>query len=108
VLYGEDFDGVAEVMEADAVVADAEPELGRVDVLEALHVAFAGSNKTSQSVKDAEGGGLVDGPELGLGLVCPDDLPGHVYWPAPWGSSGVRPMRSKSSWVSPNSARISS
>ena len=38
-------------MEADAVVADAEPELGRVDVLEALYVAFAGDEE--------------DGPERG-------------------------------------------
>jgi len=97
VLDGEDFDGVSEVMEAEAIVADAEPELWGVDVLEALYVAFAGGEKTCQSVEDAEGGGLVDSAELGLGLVCPDDLPEHGYWPAPWGSSGVRPMRSKSS-----------
>lgn len=79
VLYGEDFDGIAEVMEAEAIVADAEPELWRVDVLEALYVAFAGGKETGQSVEDAECGGLVDSAELGLGLVCPVDLPGHGY-----------------------------
>lgn len=33
---GEDFDGVSEVVEAEAGVADAEPELGRADILESL------------------------------------------------------------------------
>jgi len=41
VLDGQGFDRVAEVVEADAVVSDAEPELGRIDVLESLDVAFA-------------------------------------------------------------------
>ena len=78
---GENLDGVAEVVEADAVVADAEAELRRIDVLKPLYVAFAGTDEACQSVEDAEGGGLVDGAETGLGLVCPDDLLGHRYWP---------------------------
>jgi hypothetical protein len=41
VLYGEDFDGVAKVMEADAIVADTETELWRFDVMEPLDIAFA-------------------------------------------------------------------
>jgi len=35
---GEDFDGVREVVKAEAVVADAEPELGRVDALKAFYI----------------------------------------------------------------------
>ena len=97
VFYREHFDGISEVVEAEAVVADSEPELWRVDVLKAFYVAFAGGEEAGQSVQDAEGGDLIDGAELGLGLVCPDDLPAHGYRPASWGSSGVRPMRSKSS-----------
>ncbi len=58
VLYGEGFDGIAQVMEADAIVSDAEPKLWRVDVLEALYIAFAGGEETGQSVEDAERGGL--------------------------------------------------
>jgi hypothetical protein len=33
VADGEDEDGVTEIVEADAVVADAEAELGRLDIL---------------------------------------------------------------------------
>jgi hypothetical protein len=33
VLDGEDFDGVAQVMEADAIVADAEAQFGRLHIL---------------------------------------------------------------------------
>ena len=34
--YGEDLDGVPEVMEADAVVSDTETEFRRFDVMEPL------------------------------------------------------------------------
>jgi hypothetical protein len=56
-----DFDGIAEVMEAGAVVTDAEAELGRFNVLEALHIALAGVDELGQGVEDAQGGVLVDG-----------------------------------------------
>jgi hypothetical protein len=39
--YGEDLDGAAEVMEADAVVPDTEAEFRRFDVMEPLDIAFA-------------------------------------------------------------------
>jgi hypothetical protein len=38
---GEDFDGVVEVMEANAVVAHTEAQFGRLHILEAFYVAFA-------------------------------------------------------------------
>ena len=38
---GGDVESVSVVMEADAVVADAEPKFGRLDVLKTLHVALA-------------------------------------------------------------------
>ena len=60
VFYGEDQDGVSEIVEADAVVAHAETELGRVDVLESLDIAFAGGKVTSHDMQDAARGGLVD------------------------------------------------
>ncbi len=59
-------------MEAGAVVAHAEAELGRLDVLEALDVAFAGFQIAGQPVEDTERGGLIDDAELRLGLVAPD------------------------------------
>lgn len=58
---GQDADRANVVVEADAVIADAQPHLGRLDVLEALHVAFAGGKIAGNGVQDAEGGGLVDG-----------------------------------------------
>ena len=41
-LDGGDFEGVGGHVKADAVVADAESGLGRVDILQALHVALGG------------------------------------------------------------------
>jgi hypothetical protein len=43
VFYGEDQDGVSEIVKADAVVAGAEAELWRLDVLESFDIAFAGA-----------------------------------------------------------------
>jgi hypothetical protein len=55
VLNGGDVQGVADVVEADAVVADAQAELWRLDVLKALHVAFSGGGEVSQDVQNAPG-----------------------------------------------------
>lgn len=65
VFYGEDQDGISEIVEADAVVADAEAELWWFDVLESLDIAFAGGEITSHDMQDAERGGLVDSAEVG-------------------------------------------
>ena len=95
-------------VEGVSVVVEAEAELGRFDVLEAFYVSLSGGG---ESVKNAEGGCLVDVAELGLGLVPPVDLLGVLAHCPGWrgsASSGVCPMRSKSSAVSPNSARTSS
>jgi hypothetical protein len=73
-LDGGDVEGMALVVEAEPVVADAEAELGRLDVLEALHVALAGGGEMGQGLQNAQGGRLVDGAELGLGLVPSGDL----------------------------------
>jgi hypothetical protein len=50
---GENLDGIAEVVEANAVVADAEAELRGIDILEALYVAFAGTDEAGQGMEDA-------------------------------------------------------
>jgi hypothetical protein len=63
-------------VEADAVVADAQPELGRLDVLEALHVALAGGGEVGQGVQNAQGGGLVNGAERGFPAGNWNRLPG--------------------------------
>ena len=76
--YGEDFDGIVEVTEADAVVADTETELWRLDVLESFNVALAREDRAGQGVKDAESRGLLDGAEFGLGAILPNDFLGHT------------------------------
>jgi hypothetical protein len=83
VFYGENFDGIAGIVEADAVVADTEAELWRVDSLKTFYIAFAAGNHASHGVQDAESCGLLDGAELGLGPVVPDNFLKHGYWPAP-------------------------
>jgi len=40
-FYGDDLDGVAKVMEADAVIPDTETEFRRFDIMEPLDIAFA-------------------------------------------------------------------
>ena len=52
-LDGGDVEGVAVVLEAEPVVADAQAELGRLDVLEALHVALAGGGEVGQGLQNA-------------------------------------------------------
>ena len=78
VCYSGDANGVAEIMKAHTVVANAQPELGRFNVLETLHVAFAGVQITGQRVEDAKGSRLIDGAELGLGLIVPDNVFSHA------------------------------
>jgi hypothetical protein len=75
VFYGEDQDGISEIVEAGAIVADAETELWRLDVLEALDIAFAGGEITSHDMQDAERGGLVDSAEVNFGRVGPGSCP---------------------------------
>jgi len=76
-FHGADANQVSVMMEADAVVAHAQAELGRLDVLEALHVAFAGVQIAGQRLEDTQGGGLVDGAELSLGSIAPDNALAH-------------------------------
>jgi len=52
VFYGEDKDGIAEIVEAYAVVADAEAVLWRLNVLEVLDIAYAGGEITSHDMQD--------------------------------------------------------
>ena len=81
VFYGGDANGAFVFMEADAVVTHPQPELGRFDVLETLHVALAGFQVASQRVQDAQSSGLIDSAELSLGLVGPENVLAHAYRP---------------------------
>ena len=53
VLDGGDLEGVAMIVEAEPVIADAQGEFGRLDVLKALHVALAGGGEVGQGVEKA-------------------------------------------------------
>jgi len=104
VFHGGDFECASGHVKADAVVADAEAELRGLDTLETLDIAFPVFKIVGQGAEYAEGGGLIDGSELSFGLLVPDNLFAHAQRSTSRESSGVRPIRSKSSKVSPNSA----
>ena len=53
-FYSGDANDVPVVMEADAVVADPQPELRRFDVPETLDIAFADVQIAGQHVQDTE------------------------------------------------------
>ena len=44
-----DIEGIAKVAEAEAVIAYAEPELGRFNVLQALHIALACGSEAARA-----------------------------------------------------------
>src|SRR5450755_318595 len=76
--YGDDFDQVAEVMEADAVVSDTETEFRRFDVMEPLDIAFAAREHSGQRVKNAEGRSLINRAQVRLGPLAPNDFLRHL------------------------------
>jgi hypothetical protein len=78
VLYGEDFNGVAKVMEADAIIPDTETEFRWFDVVEPLDIAFATSEDSGQSVEYPKGRGFVNGAEAGLRPLAPNNFLRHV------------------------------
>jgi hypothetical protein len=78
-LYGKNFDGLAEIVKADAVVPDTETKLRRFHVPKALNIAFSRSQESGQSVKDAEGRSLIDSAEVGPGLADPNNLLRHLF-----------------------------
>ncbi|MGA7219767.1 MAG: hypothetical protein WBX38_15710 [Candidatus Sulfotelmatobacter sp.] len=52
-LYGEDFNDIVEITKADAIVTNAKTKFRRIDILESLHIAFAGEDRAGQSMEDA-------------------------------------------------------
>ncbi len=80
-FYRENHDGIAEIVKADAVVTDAETEFGWFNILEALDIAFARGEITSDHVENVECRGLIDGAKISFSLVGPGDVLSHRYWP---------------------------
>ncbi len=60
-LDREDEDGVAVVVEADAVVAYAQTQFWRLDLLEAFNVSFAAGEIAGDGMQDAQRRALIDG-----------------------------------------------
>ena len=81
VFYGEDKDGIAEIVEAYAVVADAEAELWRLNVLEVLDIAYAGGEITSHDMQFLR--------RVGGRLIAPWALP-NLPFAERWLSSNSR------------------
>jgi hypothetical protein len=75
---GENLDRVAQVMEADAVIADSETEFRGFDVMKPLDIAFAASEDSGQSVKNAEGRSLINRAQVHFGPFAPNDLLRHL------------------------------
>ncbi len=67
----EDFDGVAMIVETEAIVAEAETVFRGLDVLEPFHVAFFLKDKAREPVQEIDRGFAVDGANVGLGPVGP-------------------------------------
>ena len=61
-------------MEADAVVADAETELWRVDALQALEIAGTGFGEALDGLLDAAGDALIETSYVSQGRLSPFDL----------------------------------
>ena len=84
-FYREEDDRVAGIVKANAIVANTQSVLGRLDVPKAFHIAFANADETCQRVQDAQSRRLVDCAELCAGLVTPGNLLAHlllagVFW----------------------------
>src|ERR1035437_7119423 len=101
-------DGIPLIIKADAIIADAEPQLRWFHVLKTFDIALACGKIARHALQDIKRSGPVNGAKVGFGLICPFDRHRHGCWPGATVSSGVRPIRSKSSAVRPKSARISS
>jgi len=90
----------------NTVFANTQAELWRFDVPESLDVAFAGGDDAGQSVENTQGCGLFDGVQIALARSVQTILLDMIQRSERPTLGGVRPMRSKSSALSPNSARI--
>ena len=77
----EDLDGFAEVVEAQAVVAEAEAQFDWVDVGQAFDVAVAGEEVIGQAFEQAERCGAVDAAHVGAGQRGPLDPFCHANQP---------------------------
>lgn len=64
-------------METDTVIADAEPVLRWLNLLESLNIAFSGFQIARQRMQDTKSGGLIDGAKLNASLIAPYNMLAH-------------------------------
>jgi hypothetical protein len=83
-LDGSNVECVAVVVKADAVIADAQAELRRLDVLETFHITLTCRGEVGQGMENTECRALFDSAELGLRMVPPDDFPAVDTHRAEW------------------------
>ena len=72
---------LAEVVEADAVIAEAQAQFGRLYIGEALDVAVASEDVVSQVFEQADSGFAVDAADVGASLRRPLDVLMHPDQP---------------------------
>jgi len=70
-------DGLAAIIKANPVIAEAQPQLGRIDIGKPFHVVFFGCEEARGPVQEIDGGLAVDGANVGTGLVSPRDPLSH-------------------------------
>ena len=71
--HAEDLKLLADVVEADAVVAEAEAQFQRLDIGQAFDVAVTVKNEIGQGFEQSKGRLAVDAPHVGAGLWRPLD-----------------------------------
>ena len=70
----EDLNRVAEIVESNAIIANAEAKFGRIDALEFLDMARVGERQTLDSSGDTQASSAVQLPHVNLGLVREDNF----------------------------------
>jgi hypothetical protein len=78
VADAEDFDRIAMIVKADAPIADAQTELGRMNAAESVDVAGAGGGEAVDCGNDAEGDWAVQCGQVCLRLCRKNDAPAHA------------------------------
>jgi hypothetical protein len=73
----ENLDGVAIIVEADAIITHAQAKFRRINISEAFNVGRPGLRESRQRVKDVHRDPLIDRTKVSLSRSSPSDLLGH-------------------------------
>lgn len=78
-LYRDNANGVAVFMEEKAIIADSQPKLRRIAVLEKFDVSLAGFQIAGECVENAHGSDLLYTVNLSFRCGTPDNVFAHAY-----------------------------